>query len=255
MKVIDIFYYSLVAILIILYYLNVFTKMKAKVIKRMFVCVFLLGGIVYATFWYVQRDNIKDELGKILLIAEKYSDMDQRLSEAKRYDDILLEIDHNEEVLNELLKKSNLIEKILGRSEDVDSLAHQTKVMLTDQKYRILRLNYKSSHTYNPLNFEEASSELQMLNPDALDRQYMYSGFKLNHSSLFIKDNDLLVRIVEMDTDSVLYQQTYVPKDTLNSFVLPNYFSNDNIQLQMGYISRQDSTTYHYITYVPYGKK
>ena len=150
--------------------------------------------------------------------------------------------------------KRSIFDKLLGRDEETDSLIAQTLRLLDSQKKRIAHLNSKSSYKYNSLKFKDASAELKVLGSDVLNRDYLNSGFRINHSEIFVENNVVLVRIVEQGKDSVLYQQSYVPKDSINSFVLPNLFTSDKIELQMGYINRSDTSTYHYITVRPYGK-
>lgn len=197
---------------------------------------------------------MKEELLQVLAIASAGSNMEQQLVNSNSYDKLLADIELNEQRLHEIQKRQTLIDKICGRSQEVDTLIYQTIHLLQNQKLRIQHLNSKSSCFYKKFNLRDASTELRMMGSDDLNRDYYNSGFKVDHSAMFVENNVVLVRIVETDKDSVLYQQFYVPKDSINSFVLPNVFKDDNVELQMGYISKSDTTTFHYIKSIPYGK-
>lgn len=244
----------LAILLIVLYYMTILSDMQKKRLATVYVSLFIIGGIAVLIAKYYQREKIGNELVQILAVASMGSNMEPRLSKTDSFEKLLLEIEDREQRILSLREDKSLLDKIFGRDEETDTLVAQTLTLLDSQKKRIAHLNCKSSYKYNTLKLQDASSELKLLGSDALDRDYLNSGFRINHSEIFVENNVVLVRIVEHDKDSVLYQQSYVPKDSINSFVLPNLFSSDKIELQMGYINKNDTSIYHYISVRPYGK-
>lgn len=244
----------LAILLIVLYYMTILSDMQKKRLATVYISLFVIGGIAVLIAKYYQREKIGNELAQILAVASMGSNMEPRLSKIDSFEKLLLEIEDRERRLITLREEKSILDKIFGRDEETDTLVAQTLSLLNSQKKRIAHLNSKSSYKYNTLKLQDASSELKLLGSDALNRDYLNSGFRINHSEIFVENNVVLVRIVEQDKDSVLYQQSYVPKDSINSFVLPNLFSSDKIELQMGYINKSDTLTYHYISVRPYGK-
>lgn len=247
--------YSFIAVIfIILYYLIILTDMKTRKVTAVYCLMFVIGLAVFVAANYFQRKKIESDLIQILAVASMGSNMEPQLSESSNYDKLLSTIEEREKLLYDIKSQNTIFDKLLGRDEETDSLISQTIHLLQFQKNRIVHLNSKSSYKFNALKCQDASSELKVLGSDVLNREYYNSGFRISHSAIFVENNVVLVRIVEQDKDSVLYQQSYVPKDSINSFVLPNLFSSDKIELQMGYINKSDTSTYHYISVRPYGK-
>ena len=241
-------------ILIVLYYLIVLSDMKTKKVTTVYMLLFVLVVAIFFTANYFKRKKIEENLSRILVVASMGSNMERQLSDSSNYDRFLSTIEEREQFLNDIKSQNSVLDKLLGRDEDTDSLIMQTLRLLNNQKNRILHLNSKSSYNYSPIKLQDASSELKLLGSDALNREFVNSGFKINHSELFVENNVVLVRIVERERNSVLYQQSYVPKDSINTFVLPNLFTSDKIELQMGYINKRDTSIYHYVSVRPYGK-
>lgn len=228
--------------------------MRKKVVTYTYIILFIGCCAILAGMMYFHRKETENSLLQIYAVAVKANNMESVLSDSSRYEAVLLDIDKNEERLQSILHRMSLTDKLLGRSADVDSLAEQTSKLLQMQKLRIYNLNNKSINQYHPTYSKDASTELKIMDSDELNRDYVNFGFKVDHSTMFVENNVVLVRIVETDNDSILYQQFYVPKDSINCFVLPNVFKDDNVELQMGYISKSDTTIFHYIKSVPYGK-
>lgn len=244
----------LAILLIVLYYMTILSDMQKKRLATVYIPLLVIGGIAVLIAKYYQREKIGNELAQILAVATMGSNMEPRLSKIDSFEKLLLEIEDRERRLITLREEKSLLDKIFGRDAEADTLVAQTLSLLDSQKKRIAHLNSKSSYKYKSLKLQDASSELKLLGSDALNRDYLNSGFRINHSEIFVENNVVLVRIVEQEKDSVLYQQSYVPKDSINSFVLPNLFSSDKIELQMGYINKNDTSIYHYISVKPYGK-
>lgn len=251
---VDILYCIIIVALILLYYLIILTDMRRKVVTYTYTILFVGCLVFLAGVMYYHRKETENSLLQIYAVAVKANNMESALADSSRYEAILLDINKNEERLQSILHRVSFTDRLLGRSIEVDSLADQTSKMLQMQKLRIYNLNNKSINLYQPTVFKDASTELRMLGSDDLNRDYINSGFKVDHSAMFIENNVVLVRIIETKKDSILYQQFYVPKDSINSFVLPNVFKDDNVELQMGYINKSDTTTFHYIKSIPYGK-
>lgn len=251
---VDIIYYVIIVALILLYYLIILTDMRRKVITCTYAILFIVCCVILAGVMYYHRKETEKSLLQIYAVAVKANNMESTLADSSRYESVLLDLEKSEERLQSILHRVSLTDKLLGRSADVDSLAEQTSKLLLMQKLRIYNLNNKSMNQYHPTILKDASNVLKMMGSDDLNRDYINSSFKVDHSAMFVENNVVLVRIVETDKDSILYQQFYVPKDSINSFVLPNVFKDDNVELQMGYISKNDTTTFHYIKSIPYGK-
>ena len=128
--------------------------------------------------------------------------------------------------------------------------------MKIDQEiFRVKNMSLRSSESYIPTSFEKTQDELSLISPVLTSPSYLNVGVVIDEEATFKRENSLLVRIVRIDTDSILYQQSYVPKSGANSFVLPNYFSDDMVQLQIGYVNKSERKTYHYISCIPYGRE
>lgn len=254
MDTVTVLYTFIAIIFIIFYYLIILSNMKAKKVTIVYLLFFV--GVVAAFFVAsnYKRNKIEADLSRVLAVASMGSNMERQLSDSSSYDNLLSIIEDREHLLNDIKNQNSVLDKLLGRDEDTDTLIKQTLRLLHNQKKRIMHLNSKSSYKYCPLILEDASSELKLLGSDALNRKFFNSGFKINHSEIFVENNVVLVRIVEREKDSVLYQQSYVPKDSINTFVLPNLFTSDKIELQMGYINKRDTSIFHYVSVTPYGK-
>lgn len=243
-----------VVILIVSYYLIILSDMRRKIIITTYITLFILAFATISIVYYLKQKEMAEDLTQVLAVAILGSDMETQLASHDSYEKIFSDISSYEQRIIDIKERQTIIDKICGRSEDVDSLIIKTQCLLEKQKRRIQHLNSKSRYFYAPTKFKDASSELQLLSSDVLNRDYLNIGFKIDHSAMFVENNVVLVRIIEQKTDSILYQQAYVPKDSINSFVLPNLFTGDNVELQMGYISKSDTVTFHYIKAKPYGK-
>lgn len=241
-------------VLIVSYYLIILSDMRRKTVIITYSALFVLAVAIVSTVYYLKQKEMIEDMTQVLAVATIGSDMEAQLASSDSYEKTFSEISSYEQRLMDIKDRQTIIDKICGRSEDVDSLLIKTQCLLEKQKRRIQHLNSKSRYIYAPIKFKDASSELIKLSSDVLNRDYLNIGFKVDHSAMFVENNVVLVRIIEKKTDSILYQQAYVPKDSINSFVIPNLFTGDNVELQMGYISKSDTTTFHFITEKPYGK-
>lgn len=254
MGIVRVSYIIFAIILIVFYYLIILSDMKTKKVTTVYSSLFVIAIAVFFTANFFQRKRIESDLSQILAVASMGSNMERQLSDSDSYDKLLSIIEEREQLLDDIKSQKSVLDKLLGRDEETDTLIIQTLRLLHNQKNRIMYLNSKSSYKYSPMKLQDASSELKLLGSDALNRDFVNSGFKINHSEIFVENNVVLVRIVEKVNDSILYQQSYVPKDSINSFVLPNLFTSDKIELQMGYVNKRDTSIYHYVSVTPYGK-
>ena len=243
-----------VVVLIVSYYMIILSDMRKKTVITTYITLFAIAVATILIVYYLKQKKMKEDLAQVLAVATIGSDMEAQLASSDSYEKAFSDISSYEQRLMDIKESQTIIDKICGRSEDVDSLLIETQCLLEKQKRRIQHLNSKSKYFYVPTKFKDASSELKLLSSDVLNRNYLNIGFKIDHSAMFVENNMVLVRIIEQKADSVLYQQAYVPKDSINSFVLPNLFTGDNVELQMGYISKSDTATFHYIKAKPYGK-
>lgn len=116
-------------------------------------------------------------------------------------------------------------------------------------------MSVRSKEEFSVDTFDVSPDEMNLIKPVFYGSAYVNVGVVIDEEATFKKENSLLVRIVRTDTDSILYQQSYVPKSGANSFVLPNYFNDDMVQLQIGYVNKSERKTYHYISCIPYGRE
>ena len=212
MDSVDILYCVIIVALILLYYLIILTDMRRKVVTYTYAILFIVCCLILAGVMYYHRKETEKSLLQIYAVAVKANNMERTLADSSRYEAVLLDLEKNEERLQSILHRVSLTDKLLGRSADVDSLAEQTSKFLQMQKLRIYNLNNKSINQFHPTILKDASKELKMMGSDNLNRDYYNSGFKVDHSVMFVENNVVLVRIVATDNDSIgiadgIYQQ------------------------------------------------
>jgi hypothetical protein len=191
----------------------------------------------------------------MMTVANYNKRIDERLANGVPPSDIIKDLESRKEKLSALVEESSICDKVLGRSEKVDTLLSQLNAKIDAEIFRVSNMCAYSIENYTPMAFEVSQDDLRLIKPVYSGDSYINVGIIIDEEASFKKDNSLLVRIVSTKNDSLLYQQAYIPKSGANSFVLPNYFNNDMVQLQIGYINKNERNTYHYISYIPYGRE
>lgn len=249
--------YIALAIVIFYYVLVLFgKKLQPKALfsrKSLYVIGALL--LVYFIIFKYQRYQIRESLCTLISMVDYNKTVDERLANSNRPDSIVFELNQQYGHLEQLKDKNALITKVLGRSESTDTLINQMQRFLKAQIIRVSNMSARSKEEYTVESFEDSRDEMNLIRPVFSGNSYVNVGVVIDEEATFKKENSLLVRIVRTDTDSILYQQSYVPKSGANSFVLPNYFSDDMVQLQIGYVNKSERKTYHYISCIPYGRE
>ena len=220
--------------------------------------LYVIGALLLAYFimFMYQRYQIRESLCTLISMVDYNKTVDERLANCNRPDSIVFELKQQYGQLEQLKDKNALITKVLGRSVSTDTLINQMQRFLKAQIIRVSNMSARSKEEYAVDRFfEESQDELHLIKPVFSGSSYVNVGVVIDEEATFKKENSLLVRIVRTDTDSILYQQSYVPKSGANSFVLPNYFSDDMVQLQIGYVNKSERKTYHYISCIPYGRE
>lgn len=212
----------------------------------------LVGWLIMLCY---HRNEMCHSLQEMLIVANYNKEIDSKLANGTSPIDIVNELKQRKTEIEEKVNEAPLCDRVIGRSETIDSLLVRIKGEIDKQIYRVENMSLRSYETYMPTVFEKTQKELYLIDPVFTGSSYLNVGVVIDEEASFKKDNTLLVRIVHTDSDSLLYQQSYIPKSGANSFVLPNYFSNDMVQLQIGYVNKNEKQTYHYISCTPYGKK
>lgn len=246
-----------IALVFLLAYFSVIMlgKKSYKKLLKYVAVVIAVCLVVYVAFLYLQRNEIRHSLQEMLTIANYTKEIDEKLANGTSPSDIVRDLKVKKAEVEDKAKESSLYDNILGRSETIDTLLMQLNRKIDQEIFRVKNMSLRSSESYIPTSFEKTQDELSLISPVLTSPSYLNVGVVIDEEATFKRDNSLLVRIVRIDTDSILYQQSYVPKSGANSFVLPNYFSDDMVQLQIGYVNKSERKTYHYISCIPYGRE
>lgn len=226
-----------------------------KFFSRKILYVILAVLFVYFVFFKIQRYQVRDSLRTMMSVVEYSKTVDERLATCNRPDSVIYELTQHKNQLIALKEKNTLITKMLGRSKSTDTLISQMQNYLENQLFRAQNINSKSFENFKPTEFINASDDINSIKPEGLNSEYVSAGLTIDEVSSFRNNNTLLVRIIQTDLDTILYEQAYVPQSGINAFVLPNFFNSDKVELQLGYINKQEPKIYHYIVERPYGRK
>lgn len=221
--------------------------------KTVYVLVGLL--LVYFVLFSIQRYQVRNSLRTLVSMVDYNKKVDERLANCNRPDSVIYELNQQKKRLESLKEKNTLVTKMLGRSESTDTLIHQMERFLDAQLFRAQNVNCKSFEHFSPTVYLNSAKELRAIKPEGLNSAYVSAGLTIDEISTFRNNNTLLVRIVQTDIDTVLYEQFYVPQSGINAFVLPNLFNSDKVELQLGYVNKQEQNKYHYIVERPYERK
>lgn len=211
--------------------------------------------VVWSVMLLFHRNQIMSSLREMVAVANYSRGIDEKLAEGEYPDLIIKELKNQREALSKMESESSTYDKVLGRSDTLDALLGELKKKIEAQIFRVSNMSARSKEEYAVDIFEDSQDEMNLIKPVFSGNSYVNVGVVIDEEATFKKENSLLVRIVRTDTDSILYQQSYVPKSGANSFVLPNYFSDDMVQLQIGYVNKSERKTYHYISCIPYGRE
>ena len=203
----------------------------------------------------IHRNQIRSSLQEMVSVANYNRAIDEKLAKGEYPDLIIKELEKQRDAISKMETESSTYDKVLGRSDTLDALLGELKKNIEAQIFRVSNMSARSKEEYSVDSFEESRDEMNLIKPVFSGSSYVNVGVVIDEEATFKKENSLLVRIVRTDTDSILYQQSYVPKSGANSFVLPNYFSDDMVQLQIGYVNKSERKTYHYISCIPYGRE
>lgn len=218
--------------------------------------VFVIIAILFGSyiFFKIQQYQVRNSLRSILSVVDYSKSIDERLSNCNRPDSVIFELTQQKNCLDTLKEKNYIISKVIGKSKTIDTLISQMQNYLDNQLYRAQNVNIKSSERFTPTEYK-STSDIRSIRPEGLGSAYINAGLLIDEISSFRNNNTLLVRIVQTEKDTVLYERTYVPQGGINAFVLPNFFNSDKVELQLGYVNKQEQKTYHYIVERPYERK
>lgn len=211
--------------------------------------------VVWSVTLLIHRNQIRSSLQEMVSVANYNRAIDEKLAKGEYPDLIIKELEKQRDAISKMETESSTYDKVLGRSDTLDALLGELKKKIEAQMFRVSNMSARSKEEYSVDSFEESRDEMNLIKPVFSGSSYVNVGVVIDEEATFKKENSLLVRIVRTDTDSILYQQSYVPKSGANSFVLPNYFSDDMVQLQIGYVNKSERKTYHYISCIPYGRE
>lgn len=211
--------------------------------------------VVWSVTLLIHRNQIRSSLQEMVSVANYNRAIDEKLVKGEYPDLIIKELEKQRDAISKMETESSIYDKVLGRSDTLDALLGELKKKIEAQMFRVSNMSARSKEEYSVDSFEESRDEMSLIKPVFSGSSYVNVGVVIDEEATFKKENSLLVRIVRTDTDSILYQQSYVPKSGANSFVLPNYFSDDMVQLQIGYVNKSERKTYHYISCIPYGRE
>lgn len=211
--------------------------------------------LVWSIMLLIHRNQIRASLQEMVSVANYSRGIDEKLVKGEYPDLIIKELEKQRDAISKMATESSTYDKVLGRSDTLDALLVELKKKIESQIYRVSNMSVRSKEEYSVDSFEVSRDEMNLIKPVFSGNSYVNVGIVIDEEATFKKENSLLVRIVRTDTDSILYQQSYVPKSGANSFVLPNYFNDDMVQLQIGYVNKSERKTYHYIFCTPYGRE
>jgi len=219
---------------------------------------FVLGVVclaVWSAMLLIHRNQIRSSLQEMVSVANYNRGIDEKLAKGEYPELIIKELERQRDAISAMANESSTYDKVLGRSDTLDALLVELKRRIEAQIFRVSNMSARSKEEYTVESYEDSRDEMNLIKPVFSGNSYVNVGVVIDEEATFKKENSLLVRIVRTDTDSILYQQSYVPKSGANSFVLPNYFSDDMVQLQIGYVNKNERKTYHYISCIPYGRE
>ena len=228
-------------------------RLKLFFSRKALYVVLLLLVFFYGLFKH-QQYQVRNSLRTLISVVDYNKTVEERLAKCNRPDSVIFDLKQHKISLKKLQEKNDFITKIVGRSESTDSLLSQMQRFLDNQIFRAENVNIKSTEHFFPTVYTKSAEELRAIKPEGLNGVYISAGLTIDEISSFRNNNTLLVRIVQTELDTVLFEQSYVPKSGINAFILPNYFNSDRIELQLGYINKQEKNTYHYIAERPYEK-
>lgn len=211
--------------------------------------------VAWSIMLLIHRNQIRASLLEMVSVANYSREIDEKLAKGEYPDLIIKELEKQRDAISKMATESSTYDKVLGRSDTLDALLVELKKKIESQIYRVSNMSARSKEEYSVDLFEDSRDNMNFIKPVFSGNSYVNVGVVIDEEATFKKENSLLVRIVRTDTDSILYQQSYVPKSGANSFVLPNYFTDDMIQLQIGYVNKSERKTYHYISCIPYGRE
>lgn len=210
---------------------------------------------VWSIMLLIHRNQIRTSLREMILVANYNRTIDEKLAKGEYPKLIIKELEKQRDAISEMANEFSTYDKVLGRSDTLDALMFELKKKIEAQIFRVSNMSARSKEEFSVDSFEDSRDEMNLIKPVFSGNSYVNVGVVIDEEATFKKENSLLVRIVRTDTDSLLFQQSYVPKSGANSFVLPNYFSDDMVQLQIGYVNKSERKTYHYISCTPYGRE
>lgn len=203
----------------------------------------------------IHRNQIRSSLQDMVSVTNYSRGIDEKLAKGEYPDLIIKELEKQRDAISKMATEASIYDKVLGRSDTLDALLGELEKKIESQIFRVSNMSARSKEVFSVDIFEDSQDEMNLIKPVFSGNSYVNVGVVIDEEATFKKENALLVRIVRTDTDSILYQQSYVPKSGANSFVLPNYFSDDMVQLQIGYVNKSERKTYHYISCIPYGRE
>lgn len=249
--------YIALAFVIFYFILVIFGKKLRPKALCLRISLYVIGFLLlfYSLIFIYQRYQIRESLRSLVSMVDYNKKVDERLANCNRPDSVIHELSQQKKQLGTLKEKNAIISKMMGRSAVTDTLISQMERFLDAQLFRAKNVNCKSFEHFSPTVYQNSAEELQIIKPEGLSGAYVSAGLTIDEISSFRNNNTLLVRIVQTDKDTVLYEQLYVPKSGINAFILPNYFDNDKVELQLGYVNKQEKNTYHYIAEKPYERQ
>ena len=245
-------HYLALALLVAYVYVVLWGKKSVKPwLKAAFYAIIVCFFAWAVLLWFHKR-QIKNELQEMLQIASYNNGIDSNLAQGILPETIVNDLKTRKSEISKMINSSSISDKIIGRSSEIDTLLSQLNKKIDDQIFRVNNMSLLSKEEFTE--FEVAQNDLIFIKP-VLNKSYISVGVVIDEEAAFKKENALLVRIIRTDNDSLLYQQSFVPKSGANSFVIPNYFKDDLVQLQIGYVSKTERKTYHYISCTPYERE
>ena len=248
------FHYVAAALLLGYFYVVIRGKKSLRPWLKAAFGIAVASLVVWLIMLCYHRNEMYHSLQEMLIVANYNKEIDSKLANGASPIDIVNELKQRKTEIEGKVSEAPLCDRVIGRSETIDSLLVRINGEIDKQIYRVENMSLRGYETYIPTAFEKTQNELYLIDPVFTGSSYLNVGVVIDEEATFKKENSLLVRIVRTDTDSILYQQSYVPKSGANSFVLPNYFTDDMVQLQIGYVNRRERKTYHYISCIPYGQ-
>ncbi len=250
------FLHVVALVLVIVYMFTIlFGKQSLKPWLKYLFGLGLACFVGWSIMFFVHRNQIRSSLQEMVSVANYNRGIDEKLAKGEYPDLIIKELEKQRDAISTLANESSTYDKVLGRSDTLDALLGELKKKIEAQIFRVSNMSARSKEEYSVESFEVSRDEMNLIKPVFSGNSYVNVGVVIDEEATFKKENSLLVRIVRTDTDSLLFQQSYVPKSGANSFVLPNYFCDDMVQLQIGYVNKNERKTYHYISCIPYGRE